>query len=202
MGLLTIGVAGQMASGKDVLCDYLHSVLGDPAWGRSSFASNVKRIYCEAFGVDLDFVEKWKRNANPPPGFEMNVRQALTFIGDGYRKIQPNIWIDMLLKGNLKRLIISDVRYVNESTAIRNRSGINVLMWRPGYENNIDNPSEQQLMPFVRKLQGTPDGEIRDPEIPFDLWIINDGSIDNLRHKVDSIVVPFVRKYANRQDQK
>lgn len=193
-----IGVGGQFGSGKDLLCNYLAGRLNadgedSPHFHRTSFASNVKRIYCEAFGVDLEFIEKWKRVDEPPPGMDMNVRKGLTFIGDGFRQIQGNIWIDMLLRGNKKNLIISDVRYINECKAVR-ENGIAILMWRPGHENNFQNRSEQELMPYVRMLQNAPDGAIEDPNIPFDLWIKNDGDIDSLYKKIDDLVIPHVDK--------
>jgi len=192
-----IGVGAQIANGKDALCNYLADKLGSN-WHRASFASNVKRIYCEAFGVDLDFIEKWKRVDEPPPGFKMNIRKGLTFIGDGYRQIQPNIWIDMLLKNNERNLIISDARYKNEADAIR-KNGIAILLWRPGHENDIQNDSEQQLMPFVNQLKRTKDGEISDPSIPFDLWIKNDGDIDSLYGKIDNIIIPYVNNVRNNR---
>src|SRR4051812_9353848 len=100
-----IALAGQLCVGKDEVADYLVQRLNgrydrdDPAervrrafpdrrrWERASFAGAVKKVFCDAFGVDLAFIEAWKRNPAPPPGMLMPVRQALQFIGDGFRQI-------------------------------------------------------------------------------------------------------------------
>ena len=141
-----LACAGQLRQGKDVTADYLAKRLG---WGRGSFASNVKRIFCETFGADLDFIEKWKTVPEPPPGFKIPVRQALQFIGDGFRSIKDGIWIEMLLRDPEISLIISDVRYRNELYAVRNRGGLNILIYRPGFINDDPNDSESQIRGFV-----------------------------------------------------
>jgi len=110
--MYVIGVAAQLQNGKDTLSDYLAYKLNEiypkfycdkeinppevvaknelkakinsPYWQRASFASNVKKVFCDTFDKDLDFVEKWKTNPEPPPGFSKNIRQSLQFIGDGF----------------------------------------------------------------------------------------------------------------------
>ena len=200
---MNIAVFSQFENGKDSLCDYLVDRLNKPAWHRTqplypawyraSFASNVKRIFCETFGVTLEFVEEWKRKDEIPPGFQMPVRQGLIFIGDGFRSIQPNIWIDLLLKNNTKNLIISDGRYINESNYIRSHKGITILLWRLNHENDFPNRSEQEIMQFVNLLKGTPDGLITNKDIPFDVWIRNDGTLHDLYAKIDKIIIPLVK---------
>jgi hypothetical protein len=146
----------------------------------------------------MDFIEKWKRKDEIPPGFNMNVRKCLTFIGDGFRDIKSDIWIESLLQRPSTNLIISDVRYINECNAIRNKQysheGHTVLLWRPGHENNFQNRSEQELMQFVEQLKDTQDGPINVDGIPFDFWIKNDGDLSDLYSKVDRLIVPFLTK--------
>lgn len=89
-----IGVASQAQHGKDTLADRLCERLNSQSqsnWQRRAFAANVKRVFCETFGVDSAFVEKWKVRSDVPPGFDMPVRQALQFIGDGFRQIMGSI---------------------------------------------------------------------------------------------------------------
>lgn len=197
-----IGVGGQFGSGKDIVCNYLaerlNGIFGEGFWKRAAMACNVKRIFCETFGVNLDFIEEHKRVDKPPEGFDMNVRQALTFIGDGFRNIQPSIWIDLLLKNNQENLIISDTRYINECNYVRSHNGVTVLLWRPGHENNFPNRSEQELMQFVEILKNKPDGQIRSDDIPFDFWIKNDGSVEDLYYKIDKHIVPFMTKFVSK----
>lgn len=152
----------------------------------------------DTFNADWEFVEKWKRISDPPPGFKKNVRDCLIFIGDGFRQMQPKIWIDLAFRDMRYHQIISDVRYLNEVTRIHEEGGLNVLMWRPGHENDIQNDSEQQLMPFVntlRAIKPIPEG-VLDPAlgIPFDIFLINDSTIEELYVKVNEIVLPEVAR--------
>jgi hypothetical protein len=188
-----LACAGQLRQGKDVTADYLAKRLG---WGRGSFASNVKRIFCETFGVDLDFIEKWKTVSEPPPGFKIPVRQALQFIGDGFRSIKDEIWIEMLLRIDHKSLIISDVRYKNELLAVRERGGKNILIYRPGFINNDPNDSESQIREFVEYfLKEGIEGRVNCSTGDFglvDFFLVNDGSLDQLYSKIDDLILPFL----------
>src|SRR5262252_270201 len=120
----TIGIAGQLGNGKDVLADYLVKRLNErrqhaynteaggevlvpncELWHRTAFANAVKQVFEDSFGVDRAFVEKWKRIPEPPPGLKMNVRKGLQFIGDGFRQIKENIWIEIALRGHQRKVI-------------------------------------------------------------------------------------------------
>jgi hypothetical protein len=59
----------------------------------------------------------------------------------------------------------------------------------------IDNASEQELMPFVHKYKNLPDGVLENE--PFDLWIKNDGTLDELYKKATEIILPYVNKKFN-----
>ena len=253
--MFVVGVAGQMQAGKDTLADRLchqlnakHNVkvdeelenmLGterdyresqgwepdyDP-WKRSAFASNVKRVYCETFNVDAAFVEQWKTKAENPPGFDMPVRQALQFIGDGFRNIRGSIWLDLAFRDDVPK-IISDVRYVNEFTRVKTEGGLNILIGRPDKLNDDPNGSEAQIRPYIdwcfktfspnvkfvdmrdidwasvrdkllQKVAGN--GKPIDEPPPniemFDVFIRNDGSIDELYEIVDTKLVPFTHHF-------
>lgn len=211
-----LGVSGQMQNGKDTVADYLATKLnpidGEP-WVRKAFAAEVKRVFCDNFGVDLYFVEKWKVIPEPPPGFDMTVRQALQFIGDGFRKIQGNIWVEKPFRNETRPLIISDVRYINEIDKIRTLDGITILVWRPGHENEDPNGSEAQIRPVMKWFSDLyerdgEDGAVIErlitqsqccAEIPHnclkvDLFLANNGSVDDLFEKVDRVVLPFIKE--------
>jgi len=200
MKYLTVGLAGQLGCGKDTAADYLCDKLNLTGecghWIRKGFAHAVKKVFMDTFQVDWEFVEKWKRIPEPPPGFIKNVRESLIFIGDGFRQMQPTIWIDLAFRDLRYHQIISDVRYVNEVEKIKQEGGLSILMWRPGHENNLQNASEQQLMPFVnrlREMDPIPEGVLgRNIDVPFDIFIINDGTIEDLYAKVDEIVIPEI----------
>lgn len=200
MDFRTIGVGGQLCSGKDTFADYLVTRVNlrydDPhnMWTRNAFANLVKQIFQDTFNVDRDFVEKWKRVAEPPPGFILPVRDCLIIIGDGFRKMKGEVWIENAFRHQDHHQIIADCRYVNETNAIRERQGVTILLWRPDFENDIQNASEQEYVAFVQKLKPLDfDGPIPpELDVPFDLWIRNNGSVEDLHRKVDDIVIPFV----------
>jgi hypothetical protein len=213
-----IGVAGQLQNGKDSTADALAPELNrariDDRWTRISFARRLKRIFCETFGVDLEFVEKWKVIDQIPPGFDCTVREALINIGDNFRKIRGTVWIDLAMQeaGN-KPSICSDVRYINELRKVSETGGMNILVWRPGRENDIPNRSESELRPIVDYYVGliktglfrgyVPKEKVPNTPKPagaeyIDLFLCNDGSLDDLRQKVAGVVAPMVeRKFNN-----
>jgi hypothetical protein len=142
-----ISLAGQMQMGKDTVADYLATKL--KGWKRVAWAAQVKKVFCDAFAVDLDFIEKWKTQAEPPEGFLKNVRKSLQFIGDGFREIQSNIWVELCLRHNEPPFIVSDTRYINELQKVRDLGGFNILVYRPGKENDDPNGSEAQIKPVL-----------------------------------------------------
>lgn len=248
-----IGVAAQLANGKDVLCDHLVKKLNakydqeviqdfrasaeiiakaypDTAlknlsdedilarhaqvrksfpdgrrWERSAFANAVKETYESAFGVNRQFVEEWKRKPEPPPGMLMNVRQSLQFIGDGFRKIKDDIWIDIALRDESRKLIISDSRYINEAKAVKAKGGMMIVLYRPGFLNDDPNPSESQIRPVVEWFANNlKEGPIsKSADIPYsehyDFFLVNDGSLEDLYNKVDNLLVPFIEEFYGHQ---
>ena len=106
-----VGFAGQMQNGKDTAADYMFEKIKSK-WAdveRASFADNVQRIFCETFNVDRSFVEEWKTKSEVPEGFDSPVRQGLQQIGDGFRKIQGSIWIELAFRNRVRSAIFSDV---------------------------------------------------------------------------------------------
>ena len=196
---------GQLMNGKDVFCDYLKlklNELNSIFWERSSFADAVKKVYESAFAVDRSFIEKYKRMPINPPGMQMNVRQALQFIGDGFRKIKGDIWIEIAFRDKAKNIILSDGRYINEAKKVAENGGINILIFRKGYLNDDPNPSESGLKPLVEFCEvHCQDGLINKdlPNLPeelksFDIFIKNDGDLENFYNKIDNIIIPLIKK--------
>ena len=193
----TIGIGGQARSGKDTLGGYLVQRLNNIGvlgkWERRGFGDAVKRIFIEVFGVDEDFVEGWKTNAEPPPGFELPIRTCLTLVGDGFRQMKPTVWIDTLFQSSKGCLVVTDVRYLNEVQFIRQRPGVVVLLYRPGFENNIPSPSEQELVPLIQRLFDLrTEGRVWRSDLPCDYFLINNGSVEDLLRKADAHIIPDV----------
>jgi hypothetical protein len=217
-----IGLAAQLGVGKDTVANYLVKRLNnkmacrgfcplspsdnEERWTRVGFADAVKRVFMDSFEVDLDFIEAWKRKDEAPPGFDLNVRKALQYIGDGFRQIQGDIWIKKALKIK-QSVVISDCRYVNEAKMIKENGGVTVLLWRKGFDNDDPNPSESQIKPFVEWCVGNcKDGPITHydscpscgkwwSELKYyDFFLKNEGSVEELYGKVDSLLMPYLKE--------
>jgi hypothetical protein len=185
-----IGVASQAQHGKDTLANYLAQILnkklGTNFWRRDAFANNVKRIYCETFNKDMDFVEKWKVIPEVPPGMDMTVRRALQFIGDGFRQIQGDIWIDLMFRKDDPK-IISDIRYINELKAIKNRGGFTILVARQDKLNDDPNGSEAQIRPLITYALGMSDE--RPEAMDFvDAVVLNNGTVEEFYSSTENLV--------------
>jgi hypothetical protein len=193
---MIIGVAGQARFGKDEISNFLAKKLD---YARSAFANNVKNIFCDTFNVDLDFVEKWKVVSECPPGFDMTVRKSLQFIGDGFRKIKSDVWVELVFRDNPKKIVISDIRYCNELISIKKNKGINILLWRPNFENNDANESEAQIKKIIewfssQKVEGRVTDILKN-DAPYgcefvDYFIINNGTLDDFFNKVERYIIP------------
>jgi hypothetical protein len=204
-----IGVAGQMRSGKDTIADHIVEKFSN-SWRRVAFATGVKRVYSENFDKDYDFIEEWKVKSDTPDGFSKTVRQSLQFIGDGFRQINPNIWIDLLFRKEVPPYVVSDVRYINECRQVKEHGGFTVLVWRPDFENDDPNGSEAQLKPIIDFLKNTNiDGcisnadreairqtyygtQIMEVSEHIDFFIRNNGTKEELYKKLDEKVIPYV----------
>ena len=203
-----IGIAGQLANGKDVLGAALKKELERRfgyEWHHRAWAQVLKQVFYDAFGVTKEFSEEWKRKPETPPGFDMTVRQALQWIGDGFRQIKSDVWIAATLRQCPERTFITDCRYVNELKRIREEGGINILIVRPGYINNDDHPSEAHLRPLVEYFNDVdgiaPDVRLKGNPPPgaeyIDYVIRNDSTIKEFDEKVSGLLVPFIAERFN-----
>lgn len=204
-----ISLFSQYANGKDSVADFLITRLNQQAlyiedrWKKIGFAQAVKKIFMEAFDVNWDFIEEWKRKDEAPTGFNMNVRKGLQFIGDGFRQIMTDVWIKIALR-NPDNVIIADGRYLNEARAVHDRQGFNILLWRPGFENNDPNKSESEIKTIVdwfakSGIEG-PISFKAFEDVPeacrlFHYFLINDGNLEQLYNKIDESLLPMIKMY-------
>lgn len=197
-----ICIAGQMRSGKNVVGEYLCE---NKNYTLASFAKPVKQIFCDAFGKNLDFVEEWKVKKEPPENFKKSIRQALQFIGDGFRQIKSDVWVEYAMRTSPNNACFTDGRYINELKAIKEQGGKNILLWRPGYENDDSNASESQIKVIVdwykerffktgeqgRVIRSRFESWENDPHPTgveyVDYFLINDGGISCMYKKLDEL---------------
>jgi len=201
-----IAFAGQLQNGKDTAADYLAKEL---EWGRESFARGVKQVFMDNFTGNPEFIEEWKRKNEIPVGFNKTVRQSLQWIGDGFRGIQTDVWVnkffDRIRAYQNIGFVLSDERYVSEAQEIKKCSGMNILLYRPGFENDDPHPSESELKPLIdwckENLYDSPipfDREDMPEDLKyFDFFLVNDGTIEDLYDKIDKLLIPYVENYFN-----
>jgi hypothetical protein len=139
---------------------------------------------------------------DPPPGYLQTVRKALQFIGDGFRNIRADVWIELALR-DPSPVIISDGRYINEARAAKKRGGVNVVVWRPGFENDDPNRSESEILVIVnwclKTNQNGPIRYVEDTDAPeaikegvYDYFFRNDVSLEELPDKVNNELIPYL----------
>ena len=123
---MILGITGLAGAGKDTVGSYLVSNYG---FTRYAFADKLKDIALQAdpylYGetdtlkelVDRVGWEKAKENTS--------VREFLQNLGHGARQVfGDNFWIDQILNQDLPWLtVITDVRYENEFTGVRQHGG-------------------------------------------------------------------------------
>lgn len=180
---MIVGVNGVAYSGKDSIGRFCIDL-----WGckRIAFADRMKE-----FALAVNPIIGYKRtslsrnewgpirlrtlvkdvgwdNAKKHP----EVRDLLIRIGtEGGRQILgEDIWINQAMGGGRLRkdrhYVVTDVRFLNEAEAVRKRGGVVVRVERPGYGPVRDHDSENH------------------DEALWDLVIVNDGTLDELRIKV------------------
>jgi len=139
-----------------------------------SFASALKDMLVKA---DI-ITEQQARSQTKPP----HVRELLQKIGTNIirSQIDEDFWVKKMadkvstldaLDGR-KDVVIDDVRFINEAKFITDRGGVLILIQRPSLENTDTHRSETEL-----------------EKIRPHYTIINDGSLDDLKNKVEVIMI-------------
>jgi hypothetical protein len=176
-----IGIAGEKRHGKDSVADFI------PHPKRIvKFAEPVKEIARWVYGLteaQVDGNEQDKETVIPEWG--VSPRQIMQKIGTEMgREIHPDTWIRFLRKriddflswikinpGDPPIIfVVSDVRYPNEAEAIRSWGGSIWRVLRPGLPSSgVDQHPSETSIKTIRP----------------DLTIVNDGTLSQLKEKVE-----------------
>lgn len=101
------------------------------------------------------------------------VREILQRMGTdvGREQIDPDLWVNLAMKSMdpTKRYVITDMRFPNEAAAVSNAGGLLVRVRRDGYGPVNDHPSETAI-----------------DDVAYDLYIDNNGTLDDLAAIVES----------------
>lgn len=184
------GITGKIGSGKTTFVDYACETFG---FDQYAFAQPIKEIaqvmgfeHHELYGTQqekLQINEHWGisgREFLQKFGTEI-MRDALPVAIPNMELGSESIWIKLfkirrsrqIRDKFLTPLIVSDVRFPDEAAAIRDGHGSIIRIVRPREEKN--------------DIHATHVSEALIDNIPADITIINDGTIDELYKKIDTI---------------
>lgn len=204
---MIIGVCGFIGSGKDTVADYL---VNFHEFRRDSFASTLKDAVAAIFGWDRELLEgrtpearAWREQVDQWWATRLNMpnltpRWVLQYWGTEVcrKAFHDDIWI-AALEARLSRrsddTVISDVRFPNEITSIRNAGGKIVWVKRgelpswcimAGKANNGDVVAQTKL-----KELGVHVSETAWVGTEFDHEIDNNGTIEELYTSIKNLVL-------------
>jgi hypothetical protein len=204
--IMIIGICGFIGSGKDTIADYL---VNFHEFRRESFASTLKDAVSAVFGWDRTLLEgrtkearEWREQVDPWWAERLAMptltpRWVLQYWGtEVCRKgFHDDIWISSLenkLRNSKDHVVISDCRFPNEISSIKNAGGKIIWVQRgqlpEWYEtavaaNQGHNWAFQELK--MRKIHASETAWVG---TEFDAIVDNNGTIEDLYTQAKSIV--------------
>lgn len=163
---MIIGLVGSKKSGKSTIAEYLVSNHG---FHEISFADPLKKLVVELFDLTPEQVHTQNKKESVDPQLQVTPRQLLQTVGtDLFRvtlkRVLPtlsipydSIWIakaynkilKIILEDPNAKIVISDVRFRNESDMVRDLGGFLIRVTRNNISecfSNIDNHSSETEM--------------------------------------------------------
>lgn len=153
-----IGLTGLAGTGKDSAAAYLCEQYG---FVQASFADPIRsmaHVFLEEAGLDHAWLFERSRKELDIPGLGVSARALMQTLGTEVgRALSPNLWIKHLalrlgLDDNAgsapvhDRIVVSDVRFVNEAAWLRARRGCLVRLHRNSAPAVRLHASEQQVL--------------------------------------------------------
>jgi hypothetical protein len=195
---MIIGICGFIGSGKDTVADYL---VNFHEFRRESFASTLKDAVANVFGWDRTMLEgrtkearEWREQVDPWWAERLDMptltpRWVLQYWGTEVcrKSFHDDIWIASLenkIRNSKDNVVISDCRFPNEISAIKNAGGTIVWVQRGAlptwYEHAVEANKGSNIAINEMKRQGIHASEWAWLGSKFDTIIDNNGTIDQL----------------------
>ena len=204
---MIIGVCGFIGSGKDTIADYL---VNFHEFRRESFASTLKDAVAAVFGWDRTMLEgrtkearEWREQVDPWWAERLSMptltpRWVLQYWGTEVcrRAFHDDIWIASLenkLRNSKDHVVISDCRFPNEISSIKNAGGQIVWVQRGAlpdwYEAAVDaNKGNNVAINELKRLK-IHASETAWVGTDFDYIIDNNSTIDALYQQAQTLVI-------------
>ena len=203
---MIIGVCGFIGSGKDTVADYLQNF---HEFRRESFASTLKDAVAAVFGWDRLLLEgrtaearEWREQVDPWWAERLAMptltpRWVLQYWGTevARRSFHDDIWIASLenkIRNSKDNIVISDCRFPNEISAIKNAGGKIVWVQRgelpDWYDVAIEANNGSNIGLNEMKRLGIHASEWAWIGTEFDMIIDNNSSIDELYNTTKSLL--------------
>jgi len=200
---ILMGISGKPRAGKDSIGDYLHEEHGFYIY---AFADYLKWVAYTHFGFDKE--ELWGRKSKETRKFLQNLGTFLTTIDTYFfvDKVVEKIKNDYkyCMENDLPyKAVITDVRREDE-LKIFDRASSRFVVWGNISSNGVslENAFDKLFITLVsRDVEKTlkeedglaeamkhPVEGLPDADIDWDLMIDNNGTIEDLHHKIDSML--------------
>jgi hypothetical protein len=204
---MIIGVCGFIGSGKDTIADYL---VNFHEFRRESFASTLKDAVAAVFGWDRTMLEgrtkearEWREQVDPWWAARLDMptltpRWVLQYWGTEVcrKAFHDDIWIASLenkLRNSKDHVVISDCRFPNEISSIKNAGGQIVWVQRgelpEWYQTAVDaNRGSNVALNDLKRLK-IHASETAWVGTEFDAVIDNNSTIDALYQQAQTLIV-------------
>lgn len=203
---MIIGICGFIGSGKDTVADYL---VNFHEFRRESFASTLKDAVANVFGWDRTMLEgrtkearEWREQVDPWWAERLDMptltpRWVLQYWGTEVcrRGFHDDIWIASLenkLRNSKDHVVISDCRFPNEITSIKNAGGHIVWVQRGSlpdwYDVAVDANKGSNVAMNELKMRKIHASETAWVGTNFDSVLDNNGTIDQLYKQARLII--------------
>jgi hypothetical protein len=206
---MIIGICGFIGSGKDTVADYL---VNFHEFRRESFANTLKDAVSAVFGWDRTMLEgrtkearEWREQVDPWWAERIGMptltpRWVLQYWGTEVcrKAFHDDIWIASLenkLRSSKDNVVISDCRFPNEISSIRNSGGKIIWVQRGITPHWYDvalqaNRGIESAKRFLEK-EGIHASETSWIGTQFDAVIDNNGSISQLYTNMEDLIKEF-----------
>ncbi len=169
-----IAITGKKHHGKTEVRNYLNSHYGYTA---IAFADPLKHMLRS---IGLTYEQLWGSDKEIPLELlgRKRPRQAMQTLGTEWGRelihydLWVNVWVEKVKRENQPRVVVDDLRFLNEEAAIKRLGGSIIKIERPN----------------KAKISDIHQSETEMEEIKYDFKIINDGSIFMLKSSIHKVM--------------